>query len=134
MELKVLGIHTDGGMRELINVPARKLHPSPKLSYEHLALVETLGIGCHAVQRAGLRECEPVLVVGAGPIGLTVMAFAKLAKAQVYALDINPDRVKFCHRKLQLPGTVLAGEGEPLIKDCIRLPWQLSLDRIEGWT
>lgn len=116
MELKVLGIHTDGGMREFINVPAHKLHPSSKLSYEHLALVETLGIGCHAVQRAELIKDEPVLVVGAGPIGLTVMAFAKLAGAQVYAMDINPHRLEFCHRELQLPGTVLAGEGDPADK------------------
>lgn len=32
-------------MREYIVVPANKLHRSDKLSYEHLALVETLGIG-----------------------------------------------------------------------------------------
>ncbi len=112
-ELKVLGIHTDGGMRELIIVPASKLHPSGELSYEHLALVETLGIGCHAVQRAGLSEGENVLVVGAGPIGLTVMAFARLAGAQVYAMDINAGRLGFCHREMQVKGTILAEEGEP---------------------
>src|SRR5579872_2922217 len=43
--LKVLGVHTDGGMREQIAVPARKLHPSAKLSFDQLGLVETLGIG-----------------------------------------------------------------------------------------
>jgi len=37
--LKVLGVHTDGGMREMIVVPAHKLHRSNKLSLEQLALV-----------------------------------------------------------------------------------------------
>ncbi len=114
IELKVLGIHTDGGMRELINVPAHKLHPSSVLPYEHLALVETLGIGCHAVQRAGLAEGENILVVGAGPIGLTVMAFARLAGAQVYAMDLNAERLGFCRREMQVQGTFLAGKGEPV--------------------
>ena len=75
--------------------------------------METLGIGCHAVQRAGLSEGENVLVVGAGPIGLTVMAFARLAGAQVYAMDINAGRLGFCHREMQVKGTILAEEGEP---------------------
>src|SRR5262249_54907884 len=45
--LKVLGVMMDGGMCERITVPARKLHPSNSLSWEQLALVETLAIGCH---------------------------------------------------------------------------------------
>src|SRR5438477_59014 len=51
--LKVLGVHTDGGLRPRFIVPARKLHPSAKLTLEQLALVETLGIGCHAVNYVG---------------------------------------------------------------------------------
>src|SRR5262245_24620312 len=49
--LKVLGVMTDGGMRERFIVPAPKLHPSAKLTLDQLALVETLAIGCHAVHR-----------------------------------------------------------------------------------
>src|SRR6516164_3319787 len=45
--LQVLGVHTDGGLRPQFLVPARKLHPSEHLTLEQLALVETLGIGCH---------------------------------------------------------------------------------------
>src|SRR5215211_6103297 len=50
--LKVLGVMTDGGLRERFVVRADKLHPSTRLSYEELALVETLAFGCHAVNRA----------------------------------------------------------------------------------
>ena len=75
VQLQVLGVHTDGGMREWITVPARKLHKSGKLSLDQLALVETLGIGAHAVDRARIEAGEFALVIGAGPIGLSVVQF-----------------------------------------------------------
>src|SRR5438045_5565801 len=50
--LQVLGVHRDGGLRPEFLVPARKLHVSRKLTFEQLALVETLAIGCHATFRA----------------------------------------------------------------------------------
>jgi 2-desacetyl-2-hydroxyethyl bacteriochlorophyllide A dehydrogenase len=99
-DIKVLGVHTDGGMREQFLVPARKLHPSTVLTYEQLALVETLGIGCHAVERAQVEKDEFVLVIGAGPIGLAVMQFAVEKGARVIVLDINEARIKFCQAQL----------------------------------
>src|SRR5260221_10213675 len=53
--LKTLGVHTDGGMRDVIRIPIDKLHKSEKLSLDQLAIVETLGIGAHAVDRARLE-------------------------------------------------------------------------------
>src|SRR3954471_2201982 len=85
-----LGVHVDGGLRPLFTVPARKLHVSTKLTFEQLALVETLGIGLHAINRANPRADETVLVIGAGPIGLSVVEFAKLAGARVVVMDLNP--------------------------------------------
>jgi alcohol dehydrogenase len=96
--LQVLGVHIDGGMRERITVPARKLHRSDRLSLEQLALVETLAIGCHAVARAAPGPDEPCLIVGAGPIGLAVLEFVKLAGAPVVVLDVNEQRLDFCRR------------------------------------
>src|SRR5438045_5500094 len=56
--LQVLGVHTDGGMRRLFTAHARKLHVSTKLSFDQLALVETLAIGCHAVYRGNPQSTE----------------------------------------------------------------------------
>ena len=75
-------------MREVISVPAGKLHRSEALSTDQLALVETLGIGSHAVERAGLAAGESVLVIGCGPIGLSVVQFAQLAGARLSVLDL----------------------------------------------
>ncbi|MCX6854321.1 MAG: zinc-binding alcohol dehydrogenase family protein [Verrucomicrobia bacterium] len=93
--LQVLGVHCDGGMRERMILPAAKLHPCNALSFEQLALVETLAIGCHAVNRAGIVSGEDVLIIGAGPIGLTVLEFAKLTGATITVLDLNESRRAF---------------------------------------
>ncbi|MCZ6632933.1 MAG: zinc-binding alcohol dehydrogenase family protein [bacterium] len=94
-QLQVLGVHLDGGMRERILVPAHKLHPSDSLALEQLALVETLGIGAHAVDRAKPKKGESVLVIGAGPIGLSVIQFAQVAGAHIVLLELNKGRMEF---------------------------------------
>jgi 2-desacetyl-2-hydroxyethyl bacteriochlorophyllide A dehydrogenase len=113
-ELRVLGVHCDGGMRGQMTVPARKLHPSASLTFDQLALVETLGIGCHAVERAALKGGEFALVIGAGPIGLSVVQFAMEAGAQVIVLDVNASRLEFCRRQLGVAHVVRAAEEDPL--------------------
>jgi len=101
-DLKVLGVHADGGHREHILVPAVKLHASAKLTLDQLALVETLGIGAHAVDRAALDAAESVAVIGAGPIGLAVVQFALAAGARVIVIDVNEGRLAFCRDRLGL--------------------------------
>jgi len=93
--LQVLGVHTDGGMLDVLSVPTRLLHKSDRLTCDQLALVETLGIGAHAVRRSELRPGEEVLVVGAGPIGLAVVQFALAASGKVRVLEMNPARREF---------------------------------------
>ena len=94
--MQVLGVHTDGGMRELISVPITHLLSAEGLSLDGAAVIEPLSIGAHAVRRSGLQPGETVLVIGAGPIGLGVMAFAKQRGARVIAMDMNEERLAFC--------------------------------------
>lgn len=100
-KLQVMGVHTDGGMTEYLLIPGDKLHTSATLGYKELALVETLGIGCHAVNRAAVSAEQKVLVIGAGPIGLSVLEFAGIIGAETTVLDVNQDRLDFCkkHKK-----------------------------------
>lgn len=104
--LQVLGVHTDGGMQPLLSVPPHKLHRGNELSYDQLALVETLGIGAHAVERADVQRGELVLVAGAGPIGLSVMPFAQARGARVVVMDINAQRLDFCRERLGIEMTL----------------------------
>ena len=112
---KTLGVMCDGGMTERILLPARKMHPSKKLSYDQLALVETLAIGCHAVNRGEPKPGEAVLVIGAGPIGLSVVEFAKLSGARTIVMDMNEQRLAFVRDTMGVPDTILTkGDGEEL--------------------
>lgn len=114
VNLQVLGVHIDGGMRENLVVPGHKLHPSKHLTLDQLALVETLGIGCHAVDRARVEKDEFALVIGAGPIGLAVTQFSVEVEAKVIVIDINPKRLEFCRDKLGVPFLINAAAEDSL--------------------
>jgi 2-desacetyl-2-hydroxyethyl bacteriochlorophyllide A dehydrogenase len=98
--LQVLGVHIDGGMRPQFIMPARKLYPASSLTFEQLALVETLAIGCHAVARSGLVGDETCLIIGAGPIGLATLEFVKLTGAKTVVVDLSQARLDFCRRQM----------------------------------
>src|SRR5207237_2211552 len=104
---QTLGVHCDGGLRPHFVVPARKLHISRKLRFDQLALVETLAIGCHAVNRGNPQPGEHVLVIGAGPIGLSVVEFAKLSGARTIVMDMNAQRLAFVREKMDVPDTIM---------------------------
>lgn len=108
VNMKVCGVHIDGGMAEFYAVPSRLLVHGEGLSYDELALIEPLAIGAHGVRRADIAENEFVLVIGAGPIGLGTMEFARIAGARVIAMDINDSRLEFCKTKLGIDYTVNA--------------------------
>lgn len=114
VNLKVCGVHVDGGMAEYISVPTSSLLYNDSLSLEELALIEPLAIGAHGVRRAGIIPGEFVLVVGAGPIGLGTMALASIAEAKVIALDVAEHRLRFCKEKLNIPHVINAASGDAL--------------------
>ncbi|MEJ7736437.1 MAG: zinc-binding alcohol dehydrogenase family protein [Chitinophagaceae bacterium] len=105
-KIKVCGVHQHGGMVEYLSVPSSSLVHGEGLSFDELALVEPLSIGAHAVRRAAIKKGEYVLVMGAGPIGLGAMEFARLAGANVIALDINDTRLQFCKDNIKVSHVV----------------------------
>ncbi len=112
---QTLGVMCDGGLTDRIILPARKLHVSTKLTYDQLALVETLAIGCHAIDRGAPKAGEHVLVIGAGPIGLSAIEFAKVAGAISIVIDINQGRLDFCKNVMGVDHVILAkGDGSEM--------------------
>jgi threonine dehydrogenase-like Zn-dependent dehydrogenase len=108
VNIKVCGVHVDGGMAEYLMVPSHTLLHGEGLSFDELALVEPLAIGAHGVRRAGVKPGEFVLVIGAGPIGLGTMEFARIAGGNVIALDVNEARLQFCKDKLKVAHAINA--------------------------
>lgn len=94
-QLQVLGVHIDGAMQPFLTVPVELLHRSEMLTLDQLALIETLGIGANAVQRSGLTNGEEALVIGAGPIGLSVIQLAVAEGAVVRVVERSEPRRAF---------------------------------------
>src|SRR5580704_9688653 len=85
VNLLVCGVHIDGGMVDYYSIPSRLLVHSNDLDLTELAMVEPLAIGAHGIRRADVQSGEFVLVMGAGPIGLATMEFAKVKGAEIMA-------------------------------------------------
>ena len=115
-DIKVCGVHVDGAMRTYLSVPSYSLIKSEGLSYDELALIEPLAIGAHGIRRANVQKDEFVLVIGAGPIGLGTIMFAKIAGAKVIALDINDQRLQFCKDKLHTEYIINASKEDVLTR------------------
>ena len=114
VKLRVCGVHVDGGMAEYLSVPSRLLIKGEGLGLDELALTEPLAIGAHGIARAKVLPDEFVLVIGAGPIGLGAMEFARIAGAKVIAMDINNSRLQFCADRLGIEHRVNALDSNVL--------------------
>lgn len=109
VNIKVLGVHLDGALTEYLSVPAQFVHKAEGVTLDQAAMLEFLAIGAHAVRRADVQAGQRVLVVGAGPIGMAAMIFAKLRGANVTSLDTRADRLAFCESQLKVDATVAVG-------------------------
>jgi L-iditol 2-dehydrogenase len=87
----------DGCFRERIVMPAASCLPVPEnVSAEQSALLEPFTIGVYARKLAGDVKGKHVAILGAGPIGLCILAACRAAgAAKVYVTDIRPERVAF---------------------------------------
>jgi len=118
VSLKVCGVHIDGGMVDYLSVPSSSLVHANGLGLDQLALIEPLAIGAHGIRRAGIQPGEFVLVIGAGPIGLGAMEFARIAGGNVIAMDVNRSRLAFCQTHLWVAHTIEANsEALERLKD-----------------
>lgn len=113
--LKVIGVMTDGGLCDSFLVRAHKLHASAALSFDQLALVETLAIGCHANDRGAPVGGDHALIIGMGPIGLATLEFARLTDAKISVMDMNPERLDFVRKQYGIENTILfSGDGSEI--------------------
>jgi 2-desacetyl-2-hydroxyethyl bacteriochlorophyllide A dehydrogenase len=113
--IKVCGVHVHGGFAEYLSVPSYSLLHGEGLNFDELSLVEPLAIGAHGIRRAAVKPDEFVLVVGAGPIGLGITEFARIAGGRTIVMDINENRLQFCEQRLGVHATI-----DPKKKDALQ--------------
>ena len=104
------GSRRDGAFAEYLAVKKWNLIPIPEnITYDEAAMCEPCAVAMHALNRAGVKEGDRVVIMGAGPIGLMLAQVARMMGAGSVALsDIDPDKKDFA-RKL---GFDVLEEGE----------------------
>jgi L-iditol 2-dehydrogenase len=94
---------SQGLLRTYVNHPAEWCHKIGNLSYAEGAMLEPLSVAVTGVRRAGVSIGDPVLICGAGPIGLVSLLCCDAAGAwPIVITDINQSRLDFA--KQLVPG------------------------------
>ena len=86
----------DGLLRRYVKHPAVWCHKIGEMSFENGSLLEPLSVALAGVERAGIRLGDPVVICGAGPIGLVTLLCSQAAGAcPILITDIDAGRLKF---------------------------------------
>lgn len=80
---KVSGVNDQGGFAEYVTTGCRESVRLPdSIELETAALVEPLAVGIHAVRIADVRAGSRIMIIGAGPIGLTTALWCRFFGAR----------------------------------------------------
>ena len=93
--LTVIGVHTDGGFREYLSVPASNaMKVASFIPWEQAAIIEPYTVAAQVNSRGGIKHGDTVLILGAGPIAIAILQVAKMKGARVIITDLVEERLK----------------------------------------
>lgn len=132
-KLQVRSVHIDGGYQEYIVLPQESIYLiPPQLSWEEAVMIEPFTIAEQVCWRAQITKEDVVFIMGAGPVGLSVLKRAKLSGATCYISDILDTRLALAqsygadaviHAKQTDPGEEIKrltnGNGATVIIDAV---------------
>jgi len=90
---RIIGVHVEGGLADYLTIAAERVFPVADLDAALAAFCEPMSIAVHAVERGEVREGEPVVVIGGGPIGQSVALCALDRGARVMMTDLVASRL-----------------------------------------
>jgi len=97
--MKTVGVTVNGALSEFFKVPSTCIHPiNDSIPFKIAVLSEPFSIGFHAVNRGMITTADQVLIIGAGPIGLTILAAAKEKGALVMISDLLDFRLDLARK------------------------------------
>lgn len=92
--LKVRGVHIDGGYREYIAVPENDCYILPEsLSDEDAVMIEPTTIAIQSCTRAELEKEDMLLIYGAGALGSSILKIAHTICDHIIVADIMDDKL-----------------------------------------
>jgi L-gulonate 5-dehydrogenase len=129
----LIGIHTDGGLQDLMTVAEDKVFPTAVSDPAVAALSEPVSVAVRAVNRGRVASGETVVVLGAGPIGQSICLAARDRDARVLVVDLLESRLEMA-RAMGADGAVWnddvvayarewsGGEGPAVVFDATGVP------------
>ncbi|WP_045170409.1 zinc-dependent alcohol dehydrogenase family protein [Caldicellulosiruptor morganii] len=91
--LLALGVNLNGGFAEYAVVPEKQAILFEDISFEEAALAEPLACCLHGIEKLELKATDKVLIIGLGPIGLTMLEILKLHGVdKIYGYEIEEFR------------------------------------------
>lgn len=117
--LRVMGVHVDGGLQEVTAVESDRLFGVPDTLPDDVAvLAEPLTVAYHAVQRSGIEAGEIAVVFGAGTIGLLIAQLLIRARGcRALVIDVDDRRLAIAQ---SIGATPLKGDGQALAQAVAR--------------
>jgi 2-desacetyl-2-hydroxyethyl bacteriochlorophyllide A dehydrogenase len=98
-KLKVRGVHVDGGYQEYLVVPQQCIYKIPNnLSWEEAVMIEPFTIAEQVCSRAELTKDDFVFIMGAGPVGLSILKMVKLYNATCVISDVFGYKLEIAKR------------------------------------
>lgn len=92
--LTVIGVHTDGGFREYLSVPASNaMKVASFIPWDQAAIIEPYTVAAQVNSRGGVKHGDTVLILGAGPIAIAILQVAKMKGARVIITDLVEERL-----------------------------------------
>ncbi len=94
-ELKVRGVHIDGGYREFIAVPEADCYVLPdSISDSDAVMIEPATIAIQSCTRAGLKKDDMLLIFGSGALGSSILKIARLLCDNIIAADVVDEKLE----------------------------------------
>jgi L-gulonate 5-dehydrogenase len=98
-KLQVRSVHVDGGYQEYIVVPQESIYHIPdNLSWEEAVMIEPFTIAEQVCSRAQIVTEDVVFIMGAGPVGLSILKRVKMSGATCFVSDIMENKLDYARQ------------------------------------
>ena len=134
-----------GGYAEYVKIGGSGAYRLPQsVSFREGAMVEPLAVGLHAVDMARMPRGATVLVIGAGPVGLAVMLWAKFLGARHVIVSEKADVRKQMAARFGATDAIdpsqpltpqvekIAGKGPDIIFECVGAPGLINMAMMDA--
>jgi len=133
-KFRIIGVHVEGGLADYLTIAAERVFPVGDLDAPLAAFCEPMSISVHAVERGGVVEGEPVVVIGGGPIGQSVALCALDRGARVFMTDLVDSRLELARANgvvvvnaasvdaVAAARSWAGSAGPPVVFECVGVP------------